>query len=257
MTATTARELTFQARIDALRETKSEHTEEKIRRRGFFDIDDHGWIPWDEPIPFEKESNHPSGGCYGAKCIGENFRRWLQGHPVYIHPMSGLAGAWVQVGVPGVGGWRPEDRPDHLSELHGKYNIIYTGIGGMNHFGPDMRIGLQLGWGGLLGKIRHYRDLNRPEDGSFYDGEEALVLGVQEWMGKHVDRAREMAAGEEDPAVRENLLQIAAHAARGVPVFVLVPVDRPDVGGRRCPGTDRRAAASVLRARHGRRGDRG
>jgi pyruvate-formate lyase len=209
MTATIAHELTFQARIDALRQIKSEHTEEKIRRRGFFDIDDHGWIPWDEPIPFEKVSNHPSGGCYGAKCIGENFRRWLQVHPVYIHPMSGLAGAWVQVGVPGVGGWRPEDRPTHLDDLHKKYNIIYTGIGGMNHFGPDMRIGLQLGWGGLLGKIRHYRDLNRPEDTSFYDGEEALVLGVQEWIGKHVELAREMAAGEEHPAVRENLLQIA------------------------------------------------
>ena len=207
---TSDQKLTYQARIEGLRQTKSAHTEEKIRRRGFFDIDDHGWIPWDEPIPFEPQSNHPSGGCYGARCIGENFRAWLQVHPVYIHPLSALAGAWVRTGPPGVGGWRPEDRPTHLSELHKEYNIIFTGIGGMNHFGPDMRIGLDLGWGGLLEKIRHYRELNQPEDTSFYDGEEALVLGVQEWIRRHVDYARERAEAEEDAALRQNFLKIAA-----------------------------------------------
>ena len=199
----------YQARIDALRRTKSKHTDIKIERRGYFDIDDHGWVPWDEPIPFEAKSNHPSGGCYGAKCIGENFREWLRTHPVYIHPMSALAGAWMRFGPPGVGGWRPEDRATHLQELHEKYNIIFTGIGAMNHIGPDMRIGLDLGWGGLLAKIRRYRDLNRPEDTSFYDGEEALVLGVQEWIGRHVEYAREMAGKETNPELRDNYLQIA------------------------------------------------
>ncbi|MEW6755421.1 MAG: pyruvate formate lyase family protein, partial [Candidatus Latescibacterota bacterium] len=205
-----AQEVNYQTRIEALRKTKSEHTDIKVQRRGFFDIDDHGWVPWDEPIPFTRESNHPSGGCYGARCIGESFRRWLQVHPLYIHPASALAGAWVQFGPPGVGGWRPEDRPTHLQELHRKYNIIYTGIGGMNHFGPDMRIGLDLGWGGLLRKIRRYRQLNRPDDTSFYDGEEALVLGVQEWIGRHVEHARALAAREADPERRANYEQIAA-----------------------------------------------
>jgi len=207
---TTDQELTCQARIEGLRQTKSEHTDEKVRRKGFFDIDDHGWVPWDEPIPFEARSNHPSGGCYGAKCVGENFREWLRVHPMYIHPMSALAGAWVRFGPPGVGRWRPEDRPTHLRELHKKYNIIYTGIGAMNHCGPDMRIGLELGWGGLLEKIRRYRQLNQPEDTSFYDGEEALVLGVQEWIQRHVAHVREMAGQEENPALRDNYLEIAA-----------------------------------------------
>jgi pyruvate-formate lyase len=199
---------TYQQRIDALRQTKLEHTEAKLKKRGYFDIDDHGCIPWTEPIPFKATPNHESGGCYGTKSIGENFRAWLEAHPVYIHPMSALAGAWV-TGPPGVGGWKPEDRPVHLRPLHKKYNIIYTGIGAMNHLGPDMKIGLDLGWGGLLKKIRYYRDLNRPEDTSFYDGEEAFVLGVQTWIGKHVAKAREMAAAEKNPVVRDNLLAIA------------------------------------------------
>jgi len=122
--------------------------------------------------------------------------------------MSSLAGAWVS-GPPGLGGLRPEDRPVHLAELHKKYNVRYTGIGGMNHFGPDMRIGLELGWGGLLAKIRRYRDLNWPQDTSFYDGEEAFVLGVQDWIRRHIVKAREMAEREEHAGVRDNLLEIA------------------------------------------------
>ena len=140
---------TYFQRIDAIRKTKSEHTDQKLKLHGFFDLDDHGYIPWTEPIPFKAKSNHPSGGCYGAKCIGENFRAWLEVHPIYIHPFSALAGAWVGP-VPGVGRWRPEDRPTHLRPLQKEYNLIYTGIGGMNHLGPDMKIGLELGWGRLL-----------------------------------------------------------------------------------------------------------
>lgn len=208
MTTILKEQLGYQERIDALRETKLEHTKLKMEQRGYFDIDDHGCIPWHEPIPFKAKSNHPSGGCYGPKCIGENFRDWLKVHPIYIHPMSALAGAWIR-NPPGLGGWKPEDRPVHLRELHKKYNIRSTGIGAMNHLGPDMQIGLDLGWGGLLEKIRHYRELNKPADTSFYDGEEALVIGIQAWIENHVAKAREMAAVEENSTIRGNFLAIA------------------------------------------------
>ncbi len=200
--------ITYQQRIDALRETKLAHNGAKIARDGFHDIDDHGNIYWPEPIPFTPKSNHPSGGCYGARCIGENFRAWLDVHPVYIHPMSALAGAWAGY-LTGIGGWKPEDRPEHLKELHDKYYLWHNGIGAMNHLGPDMRIGLELGWGGLLKKIRYYREFNRPTDTGFYDAEENLVLGVQDWIRRHIVKAREMAAEEADAELRENLLTIA------------------------------------------------
>ncbi len=206
----TTAEISYQERIDALRQTKSEHTGQQVKQRGYYDVDDDGRIPWEEEIPFEPQTNHPAGVCRGIRCIGENFRAWLQVHPVYIHPQSALAGAWIFTSVPGAKkGWLPEDRPTHLAELHEKYHLK-TGIGARNHFGPDMRIGLDLGWGGLLEKIRRYRDLNRPEDTSFYDGEEAVVLGVQEWIRRHVDHARQMAAEEGDPILSQNLLNIAA-----------------------------------------------
>ncbi|MCJ7551287.1 MAG: pyruvate formate lyase family protein, partial [Anaerolineae bacterium] len=236
-----ASEPTYQQRIEALRQTKKEHTALKVEMYGHFDTDDHGYIPWPDPVPFEPEPNHPDGGCYGARCIGENFRRWLEVHPIYIHPMSSIAGAWIyRQGIPGLAGWhpgkdileaepetpsyprdwKPEDRPTHLLDLHRKYNTYSPGIGNRNHFGPDMMIGFELGWGGLLEKIRRYRRLNRPLDTSFYDAEENLVLGIQEWIRRHVAKAREMAAEEQDPTIRDSLLKIAevnAYLVDGAP----------------------------------------
>jgi formate C-acetyltransferase len=229
---------TYQQRIDALRQTKAEHTAIKVDRFGHFDTDDHGYIPWDESISFEAVPSHPSGGCWGIAAIGASFKRWLEVYPVYIHPMSSLTGAWVRTpgqrgtGIPGVGrgprprsggngrgqhaqpvgvpgSWKPEDRVHHLTKYFERYNVYHTGIGSANHLSPDMSIGLTLGWGGLLQKVRHYRDLNRPADTSFYDGEEALILGVLHWIRRHADRAREMAERETNPVLRENLLAMA------------------------------------------------
>jgi len=198
----------YQDRIDALRQTKSEHTDDKVAQRGYYDVDDDGRIPWEEAIPFEPRPNHPSGACRGVRAVGENFRRWLEVHPVYVHPMSALAGAWIFTRIPGLRGWLPEDRPSHLTDLHEKYNLR-PGIGAANHFGPDLQIGLDLGWGGLLEKIRHYRELNRPEDSSFYDGEEDVVLGIQAWIQRHVSHTRKMAAEEPNLVLSQNLLEIA------------------------------------------------
>ncbi|MBN2047824.1 MAG: pyruvate formate lyase family protein, partial [Anaerolineaceae bacterium] len=198
----------YQTLIRKLAERKLEHNTRKVQIQGYHDVDDHGNIPWEEPIPFERVSNHPDGGSYGIRCVGENFRRWLEVHPVYINPNSALAGAWVSF-VPGMGGWAPEDRPTHLYPLHEKYGITSSGIGAANHLGPDMRIGLELGWGGILERIRHYREFNQPTATDFYDGEEALVLGIQTWIRNHVELAREMAADTADAFQRENLLAIA------------------------------------------------
>jgi len=201
-------ELSYLERIHLLAKRKLEHNRRKMEIYGCYNIDDHGFVPWDDPIPFERISNHEDGGSYGAACIGENFFRWLSVHPVYINPHSSLAGAWVSA-IPKVGGWPEADRPQHLFSLHQKYNIYAPGIGSANHLGPDLRIGLELGWGGLLEKIRYFRDFNQPQDTSFYDGEERFVLGMQVWIRRHVEEARRMAVEETDPLLRRNLLEIA------------------------------------------------
>jgi len=111
--------------------------------------------------------------------------------------------------APGIGGWRPEDKPVHLDPIIEKYHTAMTGCGAMNHLGPDMRIGLDLGWGGLLEKIRHYRRVNEPAGAAFYEGEETFVLAVQAWIRRHVEALRERAEGETCPDTKDNYLAIA------------------------------------------------
>ncbi|NLG27345.1 MAG: pyruvate-formate lyase, partial [Chloroflexi bacterium] len=228
---------TYKERIAMLHRVKVDNNNFRIREYGTWDVDDHGLVPWTEPIPFEPIPTHSDGQAYGFRGVGMNFRRWLEVHPVYINPYSALAGAWVQYGIPGVcggewfrpikerkahqrpkgehpkhpGNWAPEDRPKDqtLFALQTKYNHYAGSVGAANHLGPDMRIGLDLGWGGLLAKLRRFRAYNHPDDTSFYDGEEDFVLGVQAWIRRHVDVAREMAATEDNPVLKQNLLEIA------------------------------------------------
>jgi pyruvate-formate lyase len=203
---TIVQENTYQMRINALRQAKKDFNDLKIKKYGYQDTDDRGWLPWDSPA-FTPKSDRPDGGIYGAKAIGINFRAWLELQPIYIHPLSAMATAYS--GAFPLTGWKPEDRPVHLKPLLDKYNNVSVGFEAMNHMNPDLKIGLDLGWGGLLNKIRYYRQYNLPADTGFYDGEEAVVLGIQDWIRRHVEKAREMAAIERDPDIRDNLLVIA------------------------------------------------
>jgi formate C-acetyltransferase len=221
-------ELTYKQRLAALCETKMKQTREKQEILRVMDQDDHGRIlpppklreiteymgPSGEMVRdvkmkgFEPKSNHPSGGFFGPKACGENFRRFLEAHPVYVDQMSSLAGGYMAYFM---GYRRPSWNPDfdfsHLQEEQRKYGL-YPGIGATQHLCQDMTIGFELGWGGLLEKVRHYREVN-PESADFYDGLEDVILGVQDWMRRHIEAAREMAKTEENPTLRRNLDEMA------------------------------------------------
>lgn len=225
--------LTYQQRLDMLRATKLEHARRKVELTGPRDADEQGNVP---PPPglskvveavsgsgvpvkalvlnnFEPVSNHPSGGFFGAKAVGENFRRLLEAHPTYIDPASSMAGAYMV----SFNSYRnPEWNPDHdYSQLHAEQELygIDHGIGGLQHFCPDLKIGLDLGWGGLLEKVYRCREAN-PQAPGFYQGLEEIVLGMQGWIGRHAEEARRMAGEEENPQFRENLGAIAEICGR-------------------------------------------
>jgi pyruvate-formate lyase len=232
-------ELSYQERLEALHALKLEQTREKREITGPKDADEQGLIlpPPElrevvqaisgsgEPVTtvvlnnFEPVSNHPSGGFFGAAASGENFRGLLEAHPTYVHPMNSMAGVYmVNFNSYRKPGWNPDFDYSHLAADHEKYNLRH-GIGGLQHFCPDLKIGLDLGWGGLLEKVRRYREVNG-EAGGFYDGLEDVILGMQGWVGRHAEDARAMAAGEANPQLRENLESIADICERmveGVP----------------------------------------
>lgn len=198
----------FSQRINKLHEDKLKINDIKMKHLGTLDFDDWGFVYY-EDFKFEAKPNHPSGIVFGYVAIGEHLRRFFNEIPKYINKNSALAGAWVgplsnYVPIEIV----PEDKPKELFDVWEKYDTR-PGFGGMNHCAGDITIGLKLGWGGLLDKIRYYKEFNAPIDTSFYDGEEQVVLGMQEWIHALSEEARKMAESETDEHARENLLSMA------------------------------------------------
>ena len=198
------------SRITAMRETKIAENKKKVAiRGGAINTDDHGYICFDG---FTFEADYPEGHniLFGAKCVGENLGRFISNVPVYIHPKSALAGAW-----PGFFqefanvGYCPQDKPTHLYDTHEKYHITQPGIGAMNHMGPDMEIGLKLGYPGILEKIRYYKAKNSPAGADFYAGHEAVVVGILHYIKNHAEYARKCAASATDNWEKENYNTIA------------------------------------------------
>ena len=222
--------LTYEQRIASLRETKIKSNLEKQALTGCLNSDDLAFIlpPEDRreivhaisgsgvPITdvimsgVKIESNHPNGGFYGPKACGENYASLLKSHPAYIDPMSSLAGVYMtNFGSFRKGGWKPELDYSHLRADQELYQLL-SGIGASQHFCQDLSLGLELGWGKILDKIRHYRTVNTSQDAQdFYDGLEAIVLGMQDWILRNAHLAREMAETESRPQFKLNLLEMA------------------------------------------------
>jgi formate C-acetyltransferase len=221
--------LTYKQRIERLRRSKLEQTAEKQRIIGSMDYDDWAIVlpppdrrdvrqlvgPSGAPITdvllkgYQPEANHPSGGFFGPRIVGKNFRRLLEVHPTYVDPMSSLAGAYMtnffSYRQPH---WNPDLEPAELRENEKRYQLA-MGIGGVQHFCQDLSIGLKLGWGGILDKIRRYRQANGPDAQALYDGLEDVVLGMQNWIGRHAERAAQLSAGETEETLRADLLAMA------------------------------------------------
>lgn len=198
----------YAQRIKNLHEDKLKINDIKMKQLGHLDFDDWGFVHYPD-FKFEARPNHPSGIVYGSVTIGEHLRRFFNEIPKYINKNSALAGAWIgpfhnYVKIEVV----PEDQPKELHEIWEKYDTR-PGFGGMNHCAGDITIGLQLGWGGLLKKIRYYREFNAPVNTAFYDGEEQVVIGMQEWITALAQEARALAEVETAQTTRENLLEMA------------------------------------------------
>ncbi|MCL6432293.1 MAG: mechanosensitive ion channel family protein [Anaerolineae bacterium] len=106
------------------------------------------------------------------------MRALLEAHPVYIDPMSSLAGGWMlDLTEQRPLSWNPDIPYEHLRAAEKLYGLD-LGIGAQQHFCPDYTIGLRLGWGGLLRKVRRGR-AKHPDRALFFTAEEDVILGAQ------------------------------------------------------------------------------
>lgn len=237
--------LTYADRLKSIRDTKIQHTLQKRKQNGFTDLDDFGTVPLPENYQIKPFYNSENGSFYGLDGMSENFVRVMDAHPAYVDPMEMLCGRWRDMLVNyrgdihylpewikknpelrdficGASGstalwskrWDEKNYPyDELKPLQKKYNIA-TGIDSDAHFACDYRIGLSLGFGGLLEKVRHYRTVHLKKK-AFYDAEEKCLLAIQRFISRHIEKIRDLLTVEERPEIRETLEKML-HACESV-----------------------------------------
>ena len=200
--------LTYNERLGLLRENKLQQTREKLALNGYTNEDDYGTVLPPPDFQWRATSNHPNGSFYGAEGWARNFRSLMEVHPVYVDPLDALAGRWmVFMSRHRPVRWPPQFDYSHLRPEQELYGIA-SGIGSDSHFGPDYRIGLRLGWGGLLEKVRRCRARHGPDKAAFFQAEEDAIAGVQSWIRRTVQVIGDKERTELRPELRRNLREM-------------------------------------------------
>ena len=223
----------YPSRMARLTARKIEQTKAKLAKLGVRDEDDYGLVLPPASFKADLPVRDATGQWSGPGSWAANFRWLMENHPCYIDPDDAIAGRWMFMLSRMRQGYllhRSNFAFDysHLEPLQKKYDIT-PGIGKDAHFAPDYRIGLDLGWGGLLEKVRAARLKFRAggvlaaEDAAYaielMDAEEQAILGVQAWIRRLGEAAADRTMSEDDPVRRANLAEMAR--------ICLKLVDRP------------------------------
>lgn len=203
------RTFTYDERIALLRARKVAQTEEKARAGGA-DEDDYGLIVQDE-FDYKLKPNHPNGSIYGYKAWTENYCAILAEHPIYVDPLDAFTAKgflFLERLRPKDKKWNPDYPFDELQAIFNRYQVI-SGIDNCHHFTPDLRIGMELGWGGILKKLKEQKELHDESHLDFYNAEIAVVEAIIAFIHRAGDVLAEKAELEQNVQLKENLLQMA------------------------------------------------
>jgi len=199
----------YDKRIKLLRKRKVEQTEEKARNGGANE-DDYGLIVQDE-FQYKLKPNHENGSIYGYKAWTENYCAILDSHPLYCDPLDAFVGKgflFLERLRPVDKKWNPAYPFDELKVLFDKYNVI-SGIDNCHHFTPDLQIGFDLGWGGILQKLKEQRALHDESHYEFYDSEIAVVEAIIRFLKRCAAELKELGDQEQNPTLKENLYEMS------------------------------------------------
>lgn len=204
-------EFTLDKRIRLLRQRKLEQTQEKIEMEGGLDEDDYGRVVTPDDFDFQSVPNHPNGSFYGYEGWRTNYCKLLDEHPVYCDPLDAFVGRGFFFMTRQKGAiWNPDLPFTELKAAFDEYNII-CGIGSDGHFTPDLRMGFDMGWGGILEKLKRYSKINTTQENAiFYESEIMVVEHIIAFLHRVADEIRTLAECERNPCLRQNLRDMAA-----------------------------------------------
>ena len=203
------RTFTYDERIALLRARKVAQTEEKARAGGA-DEDDYGLIVQEE-FDYKLKPSHPNGSIYGYQAWTENYCAILKDHPIYVDPLDAFTAKgflFLERLRPKDKKWNPDYPYDELQAIFNRYQVI-SGIDNCHHFTPDLCIGLELGWGGILKKLKEQKELHDESHYDFYNAEIAVVEAIIAFIRRAGDVLEEKAGIEQNLQLKENLLQMA------------------------------------------------
>ncbi len=200
---------TYDERIALLRARKVAQTEEKAKKGGA-DEDDYGLIEQDE-YKFELAPNHENGSIYGYKAWSENYTRLISTHPLYCDPIDAFVGKgflFMERLRPKAHKWNPAYPYDELKAVFAKYDII-SGVDNCHHFTPDLQIGFDLGWGGILALLKSEREKHDESHHEFYDAEIMVVEAIIKFLYRVADELEALSKIERNSQLAENLAEMA------------------------------------------------
>lgn len=207
--------MSYSERMARLTARKIEQTRVKQDRLGSRDEDDYGLVLTPETFTVDLPVRDATGQWSGPRSWAANFRWLMEHHPLYIDPDEAIAGRWMFMLSRMRLGYQLSRSNfafdySHLEPLQKKYDIT-TGIGKDAHFAPDYAIGLALGWGGLLEKVRASKrsHADDPYAVELMEAEETAIVGVQIWIRRLGEGAADRAMTESDAERRESLETMA------------------------------------------------
>ena len=203
------RRYTYDERIRLLRALKVEQTQEKAAAGGANE-DDYGLIVQDE-FRYKLRPSHPNGSIYGYKPWRENYIAILDTHPLYVNPLDAFVGKgflFLERLRPKDKKWNPDYPFDALQKIFTQYGII-SGIDNCHHFTPAIEIGFELGWGGILEKLREQQALHDESHALFYESEILVVEAIIRFLNRMSDELERLSGIERNPQLSENLAEMS------------------------------------------------
>ena len=199
--------------IRRMRADKIAENKKKLDFYGYTDEDDYNFLAPPEGYDWQPTPTCANGDFHGYEAWSKNYASMLESFPPVVVPYDSMAGNFFKIlHKYRKLRWNPELPFAEFEESIEKYDIDH-GIGQVHHFCGDVNIGLQLGWGGILEKVRHYARINGGRDAetdTFYESEIRVVEAIIAWIHRTSDHIAEKLERETDPILRENLVEMLA-----------------------------------------------
>ncbi len=162
-------------------------------------VDVGGAYPYANEMPSKLHGFEYSVGNWA-----EDYAFFLDHSPAEVYPNERIVGEFH---------WMLEEArffqyPESQRELGREARVLGAGGISFTHTCPDLSIGLELGWPGILEKIQNRKkafvEYKNMKSADYLDASEKVCRAVIRYIDKHADRAEELAKQETDPDQKEN-----------------------------------------------------